>query len=132
MITGIVENWSQNPGDEQSFGINLTLKLDSISAAKTYRICDAIRNLPKSIDSLNDQCTVWLDGLAQNARVINIRVFNNNLDLYNSTCEELNLAILAILEKEGIDTLHVEFITHISQFQINNPTQFAGTIDTVQ
>lgn len=132
MITGIVENWSQNPGDEQSFGINLTLKVDSISAATTSKICDAIRNLPKSIDSLNDQCTVWLDGLDQNARVINIRVFNNNLDLYNSTCEELNLAILAILEKESIDTLHVEFRSHLSQFPINTPTQFAGTIDTVQ
>ena len=132
MITGIVENWSQNPGDEQSFGINLTLKVDSISAATTSIICDAIRNLPKSIDSLNDQCTVWLDGLDQNARVINIRVFNNNLDLYNSTCEELNLAILAILEKESIDTLHVEFRSHLSQFPINTPTQFAGTIDTVQ
>lgn len=132
MITGIVENWSQNPGDELSFGINLTLKVDSISAATTSKICDAIRNLPKSIDSLNDQCTVWLDGLDQNARVINIRVFNNNLDLYNSTCEELNLAILAILEKESIDTLHVEFRSHLSQFPINTPTQFAGTIDTVQ
>ncbi|AFZ21303.1 mechanosensitive ion channel family protein [Allocoleopsis franciscana] len=132
MITGIVENWSQNPGHEQSFGINLTLKLDSISAAKTSKICDAIRNLPKSIDSLNDKCMVWLDGLAQNARVINIRVFNNNLDLYNYTCGELNLAILAILEKEGIDTLHVEFRTHISQFPINAPNQFAGIIDTVQ
>jgi MscS family membrane protein len=131
MITGIVENWSQNPGNEQSFGINLTLKVDSISAAKTYRICDAIRSLPQYIDSLNDQYTVWFDGLVQNARVINIRVFNNNLDLYNSTCEELNLAILAILEKEGIDTLHVEFRTHISQFPINTPTHFARTIDTV-
>ena len=39
MITGIVENWSQNPGSENSFGINLTLKIDSISAGKTAKIC---------------------------------------------------------------------------------------------
>jgi MscS family membrane protein len=132
MITGIVENWSQNPSFEQSFGINIILKIDNISAAKTSRICDAIRSLPKSISSLNDQYTIWFDGLDRNARVINIRVFNNNLDLYNSTCEEVNLAILVILEKEGVDTLHVEFRTHLSQFPINAPTQFAGTIDTVQ
>lgn len=132
MITGIVENWSQNPGYEQSFGINIILKIDNISAAKTSKICEAIRSLPKSISSLNDQYTIWFDGLDRNARVINIRVFNNNLDLYSSTCEEVNLAILVILEKEGIDTLHVEFRTHLSQFPINAPTQFAGTIDTVQ
>lgn len=28
-LTGIVDNWSQNPGSEESFGINLTLKIDS-------------------------------------------------------------------------------------------------------
>lgn len=93
---------------------------------------DAIRNLPKSIDSLNDQCAVWLDRFEQNARVINIRVFNNNLDLYNSSCEKLNLAILALLEEEGIDPLHVEFRTHLSKFSINTQAPFAGIMDAVQ
>jgi MscS family membrane protein len=36
MITGIVENWSPNPGSEESFGINLTLKIDSISAKTNF------------------------------------------------------------------------------------------------
>lgn len=113
MITGIVENWSQNPGSEESFGINLTLKIDSISAEKTARICEEIQKLPQSIDSLNDGCDVWLDRLEENARIINIRAFNNNMDLYFDACKELNLAILALLEKESIDTLHVEFRTYL-------------------
>ncbi|MEG4234928.1 mechanosensitive ion channel [Microcoleus sp. Pol11C3] len=117
MITGIVENWSQNPGSHKSFGINLTLKIDSISAEKTAIICEAIQKVPNSIDSLHERCFVWLDRLEQNARIINIRAFNNNLDLYFDACQELNLAILALLEKEGIDTLHLEFRTYLESYK---------------
>lgn len=116
MVTGIVENWSQNPGTEESFGINLTLNIDSISAEKTAIICHTIQKIPSSINSLHDKCFVWLDRLEQNARIINIRVFNNNLDLYFDACQELNLAILALLEKEGIDTLHLEFRTYLENY----------------
>jgi MscS family membrane protein len=116
MITGIVENWSQNPGSEESFAINLTLKIDSTSAEKTAIICDALRKLPHSIDYLHDRCFVWLDSLEENARVINIRVFNDNYDFYFDACDKFNLAILALLEKENIDTLHVEFRTYSERY----------------
>ncbi|MEG4145520.1 mechanosensitive ion channel domain-containing protein [Microcoleus sp. Pol12B5] len=117
MITGIVENWSQNPASEKSFGINLSLKIDSVSAEKTAIICEAIQKVPTSINSLHERCFVWLDRLEQNARVINIRAFNNNLDLYFDACHELNLAILSLLEKEGIDTLHLEFRTYLGSYK---------------
>ena len=117
MITGIVENWSQNPGSEQSFGINLILKIDGISAAKTAIICESLRELPKSINSLHDEGLIWLDRLEQNARVINIRVFSNNIDFYENSCERLNIDILSLLEKEGIDTLHLEFRTYLESYK---------------
>jgi len=117
MITGIVENWSQNPGSEQSFGINLILKIDGISAEKTARICESLRELPKSINSLHDEGLIWLDRLEQNARVINIRVFSNNIDFYENSCEQLNINILSLLEKEGIDTLHLEFRTYLESYK---------------
>jgi MscS family membrane protein len=117
MITGIVENWSQNPGSEQSFGINLILKIDGISAEKTAIICDSIRELPKSINSLHDEGLIWLDRLEQNARVINIRVFSNNIDFYEKSCEQLNIDILSLLEKEGINTLHLEFRTYLENYK---------------
>lgn len=115
MINGSVENWSQSPGSQESFGINLILKIDGISAEKTAIICESLRNLPKSINSLHDQSLIWLDRLEQNARVINIRVFSNNLDLYENACEQLNIDILFLLEKEGINTLHVEFKTYLER-----------------
>jgi MscS family membrane protein len=117
MITGIVENWSQNPGSEPSFGINLILKIDGISAEKTAKICDSLRELPKSINSLNDECLIWLDRLEQNARVINIRVFSNNIDFYENSCEQLNIDILSLLEKEEINTLHLEFRTYLESYK---------------
>lgn len=119
MINGSVENWSQSPGSQESFGINLILKIDGISAEKTAIICESLRNLPKSINSLNDQSLIWLDRLEQNARVINIRVFSNNLDLYENACEQLNIDILSLLEKEGINTLHVEFRTYLERQKPN-------------
>jgi MscS family membrane protein len=117
MITGIVENWSQNPGSEQSFGINLVLKIDGISAEKTAIICDSLRELPKSINSLHDEGLIWLDRLEQNARVINIRVFSNNIDFYEKSCEQLNIDILSLLEKEGINTIHIEFRTYLESYK---------------
>jgi MscS family membrane protein len=117
MITGIVENWSQNPGSEQSFGINLILKIDGISAKKTAIICESLRELPKSINSLHDQSLIWLDRLEQNARVINIRVFSNNINLYEEGCEQLNIDILSLLEKEGINTIHIEFRTYLGNYK---------------
>ena len=119
MINGSVENWSQSPGSQESFGINLILKIDGISAEKTAIICESLRNLPKSINSLHDQSLIWLDRLEQNARVINIRVFSNNLDLYENACEQLNLDILSLLEKEGLNTLHVEFRTYLERQKPN-------------
>jgi len=119
MITGMVENWSQNPGSEQSFGINLILKIDGISAEKTAIVCESLRELPKSINSLHDQGLIWLDRLEQNARVINIRVFSNNLNFYEKGCEQLNIDILSLLEKEGINTIHIEFRTYLGSY---NPT----------
>ena len=117
MITGIVENWSQNPSSEPSFGINLILKIDGISAEKTAKICESLRELPKSINSLHDEGLIWLDRLEQNARVINIRVFSNNIDFYENSCEQLNIDILSLLEKEGINTLHLEFRTYLESYK---------------
>ncbi len=66
---------------------------------------------------VKSQCFVWLDRLEQNARIINIRAFNNNLDLYFDACQKLNLAILALLQKEGIDTLHLEFRAYLESYK---------------
>lgn len=108
MISGIVENWSQNPGKELKWGLNLILSIDGISAQQTARICDSIQELPKHIPGFSPSCTVRFKKIEQNARVIEIMAFVNDDNLYFDAEKNLNLAILEILEKEGIDFLSVE------------------------
>ena len=111
MITGIVENWSQNPGKELKWGLNLTLKIDGISARQTSIIYNAIKELPNSVIGLSPSFRVRFSRIERNARVIEIRGFVNDTNLYYDVEKGLNLAILEILEKEGIDSLYVELET---------------------
>jgi MscS family membrane protein len=111
MISGIVENWSQNPGTELKWGLALTLKIDGISANQTSRICAALQEMPKNIKGFSPSCIVRFKHLEKNARVIELMSFVNDDNLYFEAEKELNLAILRLLEQEGIDFLHVELRT---------------------
>jgi MscS family membrane protein len=119
MITGIVENWSQNPGDELKWGLALTLKIDNISAKQTARICDAIRKMPAYIKGLSKEIIVRFSKIENNARVIKIVTFVNDENLYFDAEKDLNLAILELLEKEGIDFLYVDLRTSPENFKKN-------------
>jgi MscS family membrane protein len=119
MISGIVENWSQNPGDELKWGINLTLKIDGITAKQTARICDGIKELPKSIPGLSPSCTVRFKQIEQNARVIEIMAFVNDDNLYFEAEKQLNLAILELLEQEGIDFLCINLEVDMDTYKQN-------------
>ena len=107
MISGVVENWSQNPGDDLKWGMNLTLKIDSISSRQTSRICDEIEEMLNHINGISESITVRFSKIIDNARVIEIGVFVNNASLYLDVEKNINLGILEVLEKEGIDSLSV-------------------------
>ena len=82
MISGVVENWSQNPDKEGRFGINLHLKIDGISAQQTSRICDKIAEMPATIPGCYEKCLVRFKKIEQNARVLEIRAYVNSLSFY--------------------------------------------------
>lgn len=105
LITGIVENWSQNPDSEDLLGIDITLQIDDISAEQTDRICESIRAFPQEIDLLSDRFTVWFSGINQNARVIKIQAFakTNDLKIHSTTWNDINLKILKLMEREQIE-----------------------------
>lgn len=117
MISGIVENWSQNPGKELKWGLVLTLKIDGISARQTARICDKLEELPEYIQGLSPSCTVRFKQIDKNARVIEIMAFVNDDNFYFDAEKNLNLAILELLEKEGIDFLYVELRTEPEKYK---------------
>ncbi|MTJ51655.1 mechanosensitive ion channel [Anabaena sp. UHCC 0253] len=117
MISGIVENWSQNPGEELKWGLNLILKIDGISAKQTARICDAIQQIPTSIPGFSPKCTVRFKNIEKNARVIELMAFVNDDNLYFDAEKNLNLAILELLEQEGIDFLYVDLRTEPEKYK---------------
>jgi len=117
MISGIVENWSQNPGSELKWGLSLTLKIDGISSKQTARICDALREMPSNIKGLSKEIIVRFSKIENNARVIKVVAFVNDDNLYFDAEKNLNLAILELLEQEGIDFLHVELRTEPEKYK---------------
>ncbi|NEP52332.1 MAG: mechanosensitive ion channel [Moorea sp. SIO3C2] len=118
MIAGVVENWSQKTGNTFEWGINLTLKVDGISAQQTSRICQAIEDKIPSIDGLHKQnMLVLFSHIEENARVIIVRVFVIDPNLYSSAQQDLNLTLLQILEKEEIAHLHVELEKQLQDYK---------------
>ena len=105
MITGIVDNWSQNPDEESLIGIDITLQIDDITSAQTDRICNTMQRFPQDIEHLSDRFTVWFSGINQNARVIKIQAFaeTDNIKSYRAIWSEINLNILQVMEQEGIE-----------------------------
>lgn len=118
MITGIVDNWSQTVGDKPlAWGLNSTLNIDCISAAQTARICQSIREMIPTIEGMSSQFVVNFSHIEENARVIMIRAFVEDLNLYYANRERINLGVLEILEKEGIDSLRVYLRTEPENYK---------------
>ena len=106
MISGVVENWSQDRGKKLEWGLCSKVQIDGISAKKTNRVLDSIEALVSTLES-SSEGGVKFDGLEGNARVISIRTYVNDANLYFSNQRTLHLGILEILENEGIDHMHV-------------------------
>jgi len=107
MINGIVENWSQDPENNSAYGINLTIKIDHLSAQQAERIYTGLGEIPKSIDYFHDKIIVNFDGIDTNARVFTLRSFCKDFSKYSPAQAALTLAVLRFLEKEQINYLNV-------------------------
>lgn len=118
MITGIVENWSQDRGDELEWGIVKDVKIDSISAKETATILKELEEKIKQIKGLNpSSVTVRFVNIEGNTRVFQIMAKNNDSWLYTEAEKEINIAILEVAEAHGIhnlSTVSVEFTNEIA------------------
>jgi MscS family membrane protein len=106
MISGVVENWSQDRGEKLEWGLFSKVKVDGISAEQTDRILDSMEVLVDSLES-SSKNLITFDGMEGNARVISIKVYVNDANLYVSNQRTLHLGILEILENEGINHMNV-------------------------
>lgn len=117
MIDGSIKNLSQQPNEKKKAAIDLYIKIDGISARKIAYLNNKIREIPKSIDLLYDSCIVRFNGLERNARVIRVIGFTNDLDNYSRAYDQFNLAILALLEEEGIDLFDVNILSDTETYK---------------
>ncbi|RUT07114.1 mechanosensitive ion channel protein MscL [Dulcicalothrix desertica PCC 7102] len=116
MITGIVENWTQNPSDKPSYGLNFTLKIDKLSAEQSAIIYQALQEIPKTIDLVSPNCQVRLQGIEANARVFRLRTFTDDFNKYHDAEAAINLAIIQMLEKQSIEELQVSLLVEIDKY----------------
>ncbi|MGK7904372.1 MAG: mechanosensitive ion channel protein MscS [Hormoscilla sp.] len=106
MITGIVDNWSQNRGDEEEWGIVNDFKIDSISANKSATIIKELKEKIEQIKGLDPKSIiVRFVKIEGNARVFQIMAKNNDGWLYFDAEKDINLAILEVAEAHGIEHL---------------------------
>ncbi|MDJ0519654.1 MAG: mechanosensitive ion channel family protein [Trichodesmium sp. MO_231.B1] len=117
MIDGSIKNFSQQPIENKTAAFMSYIKIDGISSKKVAHIRDKIREIPKSIDILYDSCSVRFEGCERNARVIRVIGFTNDLKNYSRAYDELNLAILALLEQEGIDLFNVNILSDTETYK---------------
>jgi len=117
MISGIVDNWSQDKGDELEWGIMLDVKIDSISANQTARIIKELEEKIKQIKGLApNSVLVRFVKIEGNARVLQVKAKNNDGWLYYDAEKDMNIAILEVAEAHGIQnlsTVTVEFSNEI-------------------
>ena len=110
MINGVVENWDQNRGDTPEWGFTGYLKIDFLSADKVNIIFDGLQELLSSVNGINGKPSVMFKGLEGNARVFKYIVYIDP-NVYFGSAKNINLEILKLLEREGIDSLNVYLVT---------------------
>lgn len=111
MIAGGLLNWSQS----HKWKADSKLLLDGISAAQVKKVSQGIREMLKSEETVDqDWHLVHLTKIEGNSRVIHIEYYPNNPDQLDAdayydrfalTVENVNLAILELLETLQIDPL---------------------------
>lgn len=110
MITGMVKNFSQNPGEEPIAGLVYNILIDNLSLEKLDSFCRRLGEIPPLVAVLNSEdFSVVFEGIEKNARKIRFKVVTNQPWKYKDAQHETSKAILAALEMEGIDLLSVTY-----------------------
>ncbi len=115
MLAMAVRNWTQAP----NWQVEYDLRLDGISTDKLRTVIEGMREILAAEDLAHADTSVHLSQLDGNTRVIKIEYYPNGnayynlgqlddgpyLEHFNRTVEQVNLAILTLLETHQIDHL---------------------------
>ncbi len=118
MVSGIVDNWSQDKTDVEEWGLAETLKIDGITADQVERIMAGIEELFKSIDGFYPNYALWFNGVEGNSRVIKYVSYITPAR-YFSAANQFRLSVMRLMEKEGILAQNVYVITDQETYSKN-------------
>ncbi len=117
MVSGIVDNWSQDRADVEEWGITGTLKIDGITADQAERIIAGLDEIFKSIDGFLEHY-IMFRGLEGNARVIKYVSYHTPTG-YGRASNQFQLEVMRLFEKEGIAAQNVYIITDQESYTKN-------------
>ena len=111
MVSGIVDNWSQDKSEIKEWGFKGTIKIDCITSDKVDIIVKGMNQLFESIDGFYPgKYKSQFRGIEGNARVFR---YMGKIDpnYYSSAGYKFLLGLMKLMEKEGILTQNVHIIT---------------------
>ncbi len=118
MVSGIVDNWSQDKADVEEWGLTETLKIDGITADQVEKILAGIDAIFKSIDGFYPNYSIIFKGIEGNARVIKYISYITPAR-YFPAAREFRLSLMRLMEKEGILAQNVYVITDQETYSKN-------------
>ncbi|MDJ0515023.1 MAG: mechanosensitive ion channel [Trichodesmium sp. MO_231.B1] len=118
MVSGIVDNWSQDKADVEEWGLTETLKIDGITADQVEKILAGIDAIFKSIDGFYPNYSIIFKGIEGNARVIKYISYITPAR-YFPAGREFRLSLMRLMEKEGILAQNVYVITDQETYSKN-------------
>jgi MscS family membrane protein len=134
MVAAGTANWSQ----AKKWKADYKLSLDGVPSGQVKRITEGLREILKSEKDVDQSWhMVYLSKIEGNSRVINIEYCPDPAELYTSTgldadpyydrfaltIEKVNLAILALLEREQIDPLAYTLFGSIGDYRRRTATE---------
>ena len=100
MVSGIIDNWSQDRGEDQEWGFTNELNIDCITADQVEKIMAALNEMFENIDGVIYHY-VWFRGVEGNTRIIKY-VSYITPNSYGSATKAFHLGAMRLLDKEGI------------------------------
>ena len=119
MVSGIVDNWSQDQSEIKEWGFKGAINIDCITSDQVEIMLKGMNQLFESIDGFYPgKYKCKFNGIQGNARVLSYMA-KIDPNYYTSAINKFLLGLMKLMEKEGIHTQNIHFITDQDTYESN-------------
>ncbi|MDT9340322.1 mechanosensitive ion channel family protein [Trichodesmium erythraeum 21-75] len=119
MVSGIVDNWSQDQSEIKEWGFKGAINIDCITSDQVEIMLKGMNQLFESIDGFYPgKYKCKFKGIQGNARVLSYMA-KIDPNYYTSAINKFLLGLMKLMEKEGIHTQNIHFITDQDTYESN-------------